>query len=89
MNLRKYKIFNMAIFDYVMTFIFIFILHLYMWLHPLDDIKNKRNIWQYLISLLLFFISAIGLAVIIHYFFGIKSPLSGYLGFNLQPNKNR
>ena len=89
MNLRKYKLFNMAIFDFIMTFIIIFILHLYMWFHPLDDMKNQRNIWQYLISLLLFFVSAIGLGVIMHYFFGIKSALSGYLGFNLQPNKNR
>lgn len=89
MNLRKYKIANMTIFDFVVTFIFVFFIHLYMWKNPLDIKKDNRTYMQYFISLLLLFISFIGLAIIIHYIFGIKSALSAYLGFNSMPPANR
>lgn len=92
MNLRKYKIYNMALFDYFITFVFVFFIHLYMWRNPLYmDIttKNNRNLIQYISSFILLFISFIGIAVIFHYIFGIKSGLSAHLGFNNIPDKNR
>jgi len=82
----------MAIFDYVATFIIVFLIHLYMWLNPIfmsNDNKNKRNYIQYFVSLLLLYIAFIGFAVILHYLFNIKSALSAYLGFNDMPDKNR
>jgi hypothetical protein len=89
MNLRKYKIANMAVFDFIVTFIFVFFIHLYMWKNPLDIKKDNRTYMQYFISLILLFISFIGLAIIFHYIFGIKSALSAYLGFNNMPPANR
>jgi len=89
MNLRKYKIANMAVFDFVATFIFVFFIHLYMWKNPINIEKDNRTYIQYFMSLIFLFISFIGLAVIIHYIFGIKSALSAYLGFNSMPPKNR
>jgi hypothetical protein len=81
--LRQYRIFNMAIFDLTATFIGAFIVHILLWMYPLDmKEKNKRTTTQYIASLTLIFIMFLGLGVIFHRIFGIKSVLSGYLGFN-------
>lgn len=79
-ELRKYKIFNMAIFDLVGTFIIIFFIHLYMWLNVPKKNKENRNYIQYLISLLLLFITGLGIGVIFHYIFKVNSALSRYIG---------
>jgi hypothetical protein len=47
--------------------------------------KNKRSYVQYFSSLVLIFVMFLGLGVIFHRIFGIKSALSGYLGFNDMP----
>jgi hypothetical protein len=78
-NLRKYRIFNLAIFDYVVTFIAVLILHSYMWINA--KVNYKRTIAQYFISLTFIFIAMLGLGTILHYFFGVKSTFSHYIGF--------
>jgi hypothetical protein len=86
-DLRKYRIFKMAIFDYILTFIGAFIIHLYIWKNPIHTKDaSKRTYFQYFISLFFMYITAIGVGVIVHYFFGIQSTLSGYLGINDMPN---
>jgi uncharacterized membrane protein AbrB (regulator of aidB expression) len=47
-----------------------------------EKMKLKRTYFQYFFSLIYLFIAALGLATILHYFFGIKSVFSRYLGFN-------
>ena len=79
LNLRKYRIFNLAIFDYVVTFIAIIILHSYMWFRA--KVNYKRSILQYIISFIYISIAILGLGTILHYFFGIKSTFSQYIGF--------
>lgn len=80
MNLRKYRIAGLAIIDYIATLIVVFILHSYMWFNA--NVKQKRTYFQYFFSLIYLFIASLGLATILHYFFGIKSVFSKYLGFN-------
>ena len=87
-SLRKYRILGMAIFDFAMTILIVFLVHLYMWRNPIEK-QNNRSYMQYFISLGLFIIGSIWLGVIFHYLFNVKSQLSYYLGFNDQPNKNR
>jgi hypothetical protein len=77
-NLRKYRIFNLAIFDYVVTFIAVLILHYYMWVNA--KVNYKRTVTQYFISLIVVFIGMLGLGTIIHYFFNVKSTFSHYIG---------
>ncbi len=79
MNLRKYRIFNLAIFDYVVTFIAVLILHSYMWINA--KVNYKRTLTQYFISLIFIFIAMLGLGTIIHYFLNVKSTFSHYIGF--------
>ncbi len=85
-NLRQYRIFNMAIFDLFLTLVAAWIIHYLLWIYPLDmKDNNKRTKWQYISSLILIFIMFIGIGVIFHRIFGIKSALSAYLGFNDMP----
>lgn len=85
-QLREPKIFKMAIFDLTGTFIIAFIIHIIMWSYPLEmKEKEKRTIFQYMTSLLLIFITLVGLGVISHRIFKVKSALSGYIGFNDMP----
>ena len=80
LSLRKYRFFNMAIFDFAITILVIFLIHLYMWKHPRMTYENRSYI-QYFTSLVLFIIGSIWLGVIFHYIFNVKSQLSHYLGF--------
>jgi hypothetical protein len=82
MNLRDYRILGLSIIDYVVTFIVVLILHSYMWFYANISNKTKRTYLQYFISLIYIFIAILGLATILHFFFGIKSVFSSYLGFN-------
>jgi hypothetical protein len=85
-ELRRPKILNMALFDLTMTFIGAFITHLLLWSYPLNmKEKEKRTSLQYITSLILMFITFIGLGVIAHRIFNIQSALSAYLGFNDMP----
>ena len=81
-KLRSVKIFNMAVFDFVMVFVFVFIIHQYLWFHPIEQIKNKRNLFQYTALLIILMITGVGIGIITHWIFRIKSGLSGHLGLN-------
>lgn len=82
-DLRKYRFYNMAIFDLVATFFIAFIVHYILWSNPLEmKDKSKRTSLQYIVSLLLIFLMFISLGVIFHRIFRIQSAFSGYIGFN-------
>ena len=73
-------------FLYSLYFIGAFIVHILLWIYPLDmKEKEKRTSLQYISSLILIFIMFLGIGVIFHRIFGIKSALSAYLGFNDMP----
>ena len=84
MNLRDYRFYGLAIADYVATFLVVVLLHSYMWFNAKINPKMKlqRTYLQYFISFIYIFIATLGIATILHYFFGIKSVFSRYLGFN-------
>jgi uncharacterized membrane protein AbrB (regulator of aidB expression) len=84
MNLRDYRFYGLSIADYVATLIAVFLLHSYMWYNANinSKMKLKRTYFQYFFSLFYLFIASLGIATILHYFFGIKSVFSRYLGFN-------
>lgn len=85
-KLRGPKLFNITLVDFVGTFIIAFIVHLLLWIYPLDmKDKDKRTPIQYIISLTFIFIMFLSLGIIFHRIFGIKSALSAYLGFNDMP----
>lgn len=84
--LRSFRIWNMAIFDYVATFIGAFIIHTILWKNPLNmKNKEKRTPLQYVMSLIFIFITFVGIGTLAHRLFGIQSGLSFYLGFNDNP----
>lgn len=84
MNLRSFRIFGLAVFDYVVTFIGAFFLHYYMWIYANGNFEFKQNktSFQYYFSLIYIFFGLLVLGTILHYFFNIKSTFSKYLGFN-------
>jgi len=85
-KLREPKFLNMAIFDLVGTFVISLIIHAILWVYPLEmQNKEKRTYPQYFISAIFIFIMFLGIGVIFHRIFGIKSALSAYLGFNDMP----
>jgi hypothetical protein len=88
-DLRKYRFMNLTLIDLVPTLIIGLIIHSYLWLYPLElniEEQSKRTFIQYFISLALIQITLIGLGLIIHRSFGIKSGLSAHLGLNGLPN---
>lgn len=85
-QLREPKFLNMAIFDLVGTFIISLIIHTVLWVYPLEmQNKEKRTYTQYITSVIFIFVMFLGIGVIFHRIFGIKSALSAYLGFNNMP----
>jgi hypothetical protein len=89
-DLRKYRFMNLTLIDLVPTLIIGLIIHSYLWLYPLElniEEQSKRTFIQYFISLALIQITLIGLGLIIHWSFGIKSGLSAHLGLNGLPNR--
>lgn len=82
MDLRSFRILGLAVIDYIITFIIVLILHSYMWFNANISNTTKRTYIQYFGSLLYIFIAILGIATILHYFFGIRSIFSKYLGFN-------
>jgi hypothetical protein len=83
-QLRGPKIWNMALFDLLSTFIGAWIVHSLLWFYPLENVTNRTSL-QYILSLSLIFMMFVALGVILHRIFGIRSALSAYLGFNLMP----
>ena len=89
-QLRKHRFFNLTLIDLVPTLIVGLIIHSYLWLYPLElseDQQSNRTFIQYAASLAIISITLLGLGVVIHRMFGIKSGLSAHLGLNGLPNK--
>ncbi len=89
-QMRKYRFFNLTLIDLIPTLIIGLIIHSYIWLYPLEldiDEQSKRTFIQYIISLSIILITLLGLGIIIHRSFSIKSGLSAHLGLNGIPNK--
>lgn len=89
-ELRKYRFLNLTLIDLVPTLIIGLVIHSYLWLYPLElnvEEQSKRTFIQYLSSLALIVITLLGLGLILHRSFGIKSGLSAHLGLNGLPNK--
>ena len=89
-ELRRHRVLNLTLIDLVPTVIIGIIIHSYMWLYPLElnsDEQSKRTFIQYTASLAIILITLLGLGIILHRLFGIRSGLSAHLGLNGMPNK--
>jgi hypothetical protein len=89
-ELRRYRVLNLTLIDLVPTIIVALIIHLVLWVYPLElssDEQSERTFIQYTVSLTIIVITALGLGIIIHRMSGIKSGLSAHLGLNGKPNK--
>ena len=88
-KLRAYRMFNLTLVDLVPTLIIAYIVHLLLWIYPLDLNDKENRTWsQYFLSLFIIVIWFLGLGIIFHRIFGIKSALSAYLGFNGTPKRS-
>lgn len=89
-ELRRHRVLNLTLIDLVPTIIIGIIIHSYLWLYPLElsgDEQSKRTFIQYTASLAIILITLLGLGIIMHRLFGIRSGLSAHLGLNGIPNK--
>lgn len=89
-ELRRHRVLNLTLIDLVPTVIVGIIIHSYLWLYPLElsgDEQSKRTFIQYTASLAIILITLLGLGIILHRLFGIRSGLSAHLGLNGIPNK--
>lgn len=82
-DLRKYRVFKLAIFDIVLTMTCVLVIHSLLWHYPLDiEDKEKRTWTQYFASLILITITFFGVGVLVHRVLGVRSAFSAYLGIN-------
>jgi hypothetical protein len=89
-ELRRYRVLNLTLIDLIPTVIVALIIHLVLWVYPLElssDEQSERTFIQYTVSLTIIVITSIGLGIIIHRLSGIKSGLSAHLGLNGRPTK--
>ena len=87
-NLRNNRVYNMAIFDLSIVFVFAIIVHSLLWLYPLNmtnEQKKKRSNIQFMVSLFLIYVMFLMIGTIFHRIFKVQSAFSGYLGFNNKP----
>lgn len=89
-QLRQYTFLNITIVDFVGTLIIAWFIHYPLWNYPLE-MKNKENrtYLQYVASFIIIFVMLLGIGIIFHRIFGIKSGLSGYLGLNEIPRRTK
>lgn len=91
MGLRDFRVAQMAVIDFVATFLVVFYIHNFMWVYPLGNYEDimtytkSRSGFQYTFSLVLLFITFVGIGTMAHYMFRINSKLCAYLGFNALP----
>jgi hypothetical protein len=89
-ELRRHRFLNLTLVDLIPTLIVALIIHSLLWLYPLEldtEEQSKRTFVQYAASLAIISITSLGLGILIHRSFGIKSGLSAHLGLNGLPNK--
>ena len=89
-ELRRHRVLNLTLIDLVPTIIIGIIIHSYMWLYPLelsDEEQSNRTFIQYTASLAIILITLLGLGIILHRLFDIRSGLSAHIGLNGMPNK--
>jgi hypothetical protein len=89
-ELRRHRFLNLTLIDLVPTVIVGIIIHSYIWLYPLElsgEEQSNRTFIQYTASLAIIVITLLGLGILMHRMFGIRSGLSAHLGLNGKPNK--
>ena len=89
-ELRRHRVLNLTLIDLIPTMLIGLIIHSYLWLYPLElssEEQSNRTFIQYTASLAIILITLLGLGIILHRLFGIRSGLSAHLGLNGKPNK--
>lgn len=89
-ELRRHRVLNLTLIDLVPTIIIGLIIHSYLWLYPLElsgEEQSNRTFIQYTASLAIILITLLGLGILLHRLFGIRSGLSAHIGLNGMPNK--
>jgi hypothetical protein len=81
---RKLRIFGMSVIDFVLTFIFVFILHTISWFYIVS--ARKQTISIYFLSFLILFIVMIVIGIVAHLAFGVKTVMLAYMGLNSMPD---
>jgi hypothetical protein len=89
-EMRRHRVLNLTLIDLIPTMLIGLIIHSYLWLYPLElssEEQSNRTFIQYTASLAIILITLLGLGIILHRLFGIRSGLSAHLGLNGKPNK--
>lgn len=89
-ELRRHRVLNLTLIDLIPTMLIGLIIHSYLWLYPLElssEEQSNRTFIQYTASFAIILITLLGLGIILHRLFGIRSGLSAHLGLNGKPNK--
>jgi hypothetical protein len=89
-ELRRHRVLNLTLIDLIPTMLIGLIIHSYLWLYPHElssEEQSNRTFIQYTASLAIILITLLGLGIIMHRLFGIRSGLSAHLGLNGKPNK--
>ena len=80
-EIRSHRILGIALFDLLATFVASFLIHLYVYTHPIGTPQN-RSVFTYTSSLVAFTIGILGLGIIIHYIFGVRTTVGRWVGLN-------